>query len=138
MKTTAKLLLVILALGLSAAAPFVRAADETRPAAPAKKEHAGKREAMAGAVQKRLEAIDTAVGLTADQKQQIKAVWAKGAEEMKGVPEGERRAKRGEAMKASHDQVRVLLTPEQQVKFDAMPAPGGKGKGKGKKAEKQP
>ena len=141
MKTTSKLFLVLLALGLGAAAPLVRAADEAMPAtptAPAKKERGGKHGPMAAMAEKRLQDIDAAVTLTPEQKQKIKDIWAKEAAEVKALPEGERRGKAAEAMKAGHDQVRAVLTPEQQVKFDAMPAPGGKGKAKGKKAALQP
>ncbi len=64
---------------------------------------------------KRLETLDTALKLTDDEKSQIKAIWSKTAADIKAG--GDRRA----LMKASHDQVRTVLTPEQQAKFDAMP-----------------
>ena len=135
MKISSQLLLTLLALGCGAVAPAARAADE--PAAVAAATDAAKGQSRKGAAtevaQKRLQDLNAAVTLTDDQKQKIKEIFAKEAAAQKGVPAADRRAKRGEGMKASHDQVRAVLTPEQQAKFDAMPAPERAGK-KGKKA----
>jgi len=92
--------------------------------------HDGKR--MQAALDQRLQQLDQSLQLTADQKQKIKDIWAKQAEGMKDVPAEQRRGKGMEALKASRDQVRAVLTPEQQTKFDAM-KPEGERKGKGKK-----
>jgi Spy/CpxP family protein refolding chaperone len=135
MKISPKLLLTLLSLGLGAVAPVARAADEpaATTVAPDEPKAHGKKGAALEQAQKRLQGIDAAVTLTDDQKQKIKEIWVKEGAAQKDVPAADRRAKRGEAMKAAHDQVRAVLTPEQQAKFDAMPAPGRAGK-KGKKA----
>ena len=71
--------------------------------------------------EQRIERIETAVGtLTADQKTKITAIYAKIASV---APEG-----RGEAMQAAQKEVRALLTPEQQKKFDEMPQGRGQKK----------
>jgi hypothetical protein len=44
-----------------------------------------------------------------------------------GPPSEETRAKMQEIQKAAHDQIRALLTADQQKKFDAMPPPPGPG-----------
>jgi Spy/CpxP family protein refolding chaperone len=69
--------------------------------------------------------IEEAVGsLTADQKKKIEAIMAKGREEMKNASKEER----GGMMKKQRDEIRGVLTPEQQKKYDAMPQGGGKKK----------
>jgi hypothetical protein len=45
-----------------------------------------------------------------------------------GPPSEETRAKMQEIQKTAHDQIRALLTDDQQKKFDAMPAPGPGGR----------
>lgn len=77
----------------------------------------------------RIEQLEQAVGsLTADQKKKITAIYAKLAENMKGGD----REKMGELMQASRKEVRAVLTPDQQKKFDDMPQRGGGGGGKKK------
>lgn len=74
----------------------------------------------------RIEQIEQAVGsLTAEQKKKIAAIYAKLAEDMKGG--GGDREKMGEKMQAVRKEVRAVLTPEQQKKFDDMPQRGGGG-----------
>lgn len=73
------------------------------------------------------------VHLTADQKTKVTAIYTKAAADMQAVPQEERREK-GQAIRAAADkEVRALLTPEQQTKFDALPPParGGRGPGGG-------
>jgi len=124
MKTTVRLSLTLLALGLLAAAPITRAADEPSPAPKYQKGEKGEKGKRAGGIAKqRMNDIDAAVGLSADQKEKVTAIWAKEAAAMKEIPAGERRGKAVDAMKSTRDQVRAVLTPEQQAKFDAMPAP---------------
>ncbi len=78
----------------------------------------------------RIEQIETAVGkLTAEQKTKITAIYAKLAENMKGGD----REKMGEMMQATRKEVRAVLTPDQQKKFDDMPQGRGAGGGGGKK-----
>ena len=82
--------------------------------------------------EQRIERIEQAVGsLSADQKDKIKAIYAKSAEQMQASPQEERREKMGPIMQASQKEIRAVLTAEQQAKFDAMPQ-GGRG---GKKKE---
>lgn len=76
--------------------------------------------------------VDEAVTLTADQKTKVTAIFAKLAEKMQALPQEERREKGQELRTAANKEVRALLTPEQQAKFDAMPQ-GGRGGGGGKK-----
>ena len=79
-----------------------------------------------------IERIETAVGpLSADQKTKIKAIYAKQAEKLQGIPQEERREKGMQIMQDTRKEVRAVLTPEQQKKYDEMP----QGKG-GKKSEK--
>jgi len=81
-----------------------------------------------------IERIETAVGpLSADQKTKIKAIYAKQAEKLQGIPQEERREKGMQIMQDTRKEVRAVLTPEQQKKYDEMPQ--GKGQG-GKKSEK--
>ena len=71
--------------------------------------------------EQRIERLETAVGtLTADQKKKITAIYAKAAE---AAPEA-----RADAMMAAQKEVRAVLTPEQQKKFDEMPQGRGKKK----------
>ncbi len=73
--------------------------------------------------------LEHAVGtLTADQKTKITAVYSKAAEALRAVPKEERKEKAGSMMQATRKEVRALLTPEQQAKFDAMAPGGGKKK----------
>jgi Spy/CpxP family protein refolding chaperone len=142
MKSLLKLAISALALGL-AAAPFARAQDnsitvpvtpapvpapETAPAKRAGKA-AGKR------VADRDKMLAEKLNLTDAQKQQLADLRKQQAEQLKSA-KGDR-AKMAELMKTAHDQVRAMLTPEQQATFDAMPAEGRASKG-GKKAAKQP
>ena len=77
--------------------------------------------------------LEEAVGtLTADQKTKITAIYEKASKDRAALSQEEMREKGREIAMAAAKDVRALLTPEQQTKFDAMPAPGGKG-GKKKK-----
>lgn len=92
---------------------------------------------MQAMLEQRLKQLDETLKLTDDQKQKIKDIWAKQAGSMKDLSPDERRTKGREMFKAVHDQIRAILTPEQQKKFDQMrpEGPRAAGKGKGKKAE---
>jgi Spy/CpxP family protein refolding chaperone len=92
----------------------------------------------------RLQELTEKLSLTPEQQTQIKAIWDKAEEQGKALraqgdqlrAQGEDlRAKGKEVMKATHNQVRAVLTPEQQKIFDAMPPPGrghhGPGHGEG-------
>jgi Spy/CpxP family protein refolding chaperone len=85
--------------------------------------------------ERRLKRLDEKLTLTADQKAKIIAIWDKAGQDARAAREDasttakeERKAKRREAMKAVHQEVRGVLTPEQQKIFDTMPQdrpPGG-------------
>lgn len=116
-----KFLLCAVAVGAMASVPLLNAQEQK------------KGRGMMSAEQ-RIEQIEQAVGsLTADQKAKIKAIYAKMAEKMQAIPQEERREKMGEIMQATRQEVRAVLTPEQQKKFDEMPAPGRGGSGGGRK-----
>jgi Spy/CpxP family protein refolding chaperone len=51
---------------------------------------------------------------------------------MQGVPKEERKEKGAAMQKKSRAEIRAVLTPDQQKKYDAM-AQGGEGKGGGRK-----
>ena len=78
-----------------------------------------------------VERIDQAVGgLTADQKTKIKGIVTKTMEKMREAEASDRR----EIMQSQRDEIRAVLTPEQQTKFDAMPR-GRREWGKDKKSD---
>jgi Spy/CpxP family protein refolding chaperone len=119
MKTLTKQILVF-ALPLLIAVGAARA-EEGQPAAP---DHS-RIEQMK---ERRLKRLDEKLHLTADQKMKITAIWDKAEQDTRAAREDaaasakeERRAKRREAMKAAHQEVRGVLTPEQQTIFDSMP-----------------
>ena len=144
--------LLLLAAGLAVAAlPAARAADEAPPAPPpaapnadqpaARPERRGRMDPA-----EMLERLKTAVNLTDDQTAKVKAIFQDQRAKMEALRGDEslsredRRAKMMELMKAGHDQIRALLTPDQQQKFDAMPRPGfGRGpRGEGPGGEPPP
>jgi len=119
-------------------------ADPDAPAAPAPEGHARKGGMAGRAAERRLKMLTEKLSLTADQQTKIKAIWKDAAEKAKAARQDpanekltrdERRAKAEAAMKATHDQVRAVLTADQQAIFDKLPAdgPGRGGKDKGEK-----
>ena len=128
MKTTLKLL-SFLTLTTLAAAPLVRAEDAppaTPPSAPAGEHpHGGRGD--------RLKMLAEKLQLTDAQKASIKPILQKTEQDSMALRDDEslskedRHAKMMEIRKASHDQIRALLTPDQQKTFDAMPPPGDRG-----------
>ncbi len=78
----------------------------------------------------RVQQLDRALTLSADQKTEIKAIYSKVEEGMRaqtrdGGDQQANRAKLRDTMQSTRDQVRALLTDEQKSKFDAMPQAGG-------------
>jgi hypothetical protein len=79
--------------------------------------------------------LDAAVKLTDDQKAKVTDIYKKAQTDAQalrgggggGGGRGEGMAKLQEIMKTAHDDVRALLTADQQKKFDAMPPPPGPG-----------
>jgi Spy/CpxP family protein refolding chaperone len=137
MKSSTKILLPLLALAAAGAISFVRAADEVQtplpnapdsaPPAPGEK---GDRPMRGGGPRMRLKAMKEKLNLTADQEKQIGDIWKSHADDMKAA-RGDH-AKMEEVMKAQHEEVRAVLTPDQQKIFDAMPPPGERHGGKKK------
>ncbi len=141
MKTSLKVLslLTITALagvGMACAADATPAA--TPPATPPPQHGPGGQNFK----ERRLKHLDEALKLTDPQKQQITAIWAQAEQQGQALRSDEatareqRRQKVMELMKATHDQVRGVLTPDQQKIFDSLPPegrghrgprPGGKG-----------
>jgi len=125
MKTTTKIL-SILGLAMAAWLPVSNAADDTT--APVEHEHPR----MKRMEQNRLDQLDQKLHLTAEQKTQIQAIWDKTGQDVRALRQDQnlsqedRKAKRREAMKAAHDQVRALLTADQQKIFDTMPMRGNR------------
>ena len=72
--------------------------------------------------------------LTADQQKQVGAIIDNGTSQSKQVRADEtlskddKRQKMMDIMKSTHDQIRALLTPDQQMQFDALNAHGHKPK----------
>ena len=136
MKSTVKLLVSVLAIGLMTSLPTF--AQPTPP--PAGQggggggggQRGGGRGQMTPAQQ--IERLETAVGkLTDDQKTKITAIYEKAQKDMQALAQEDRRTKGQEIRAAAQKDVRALLTPEQQTKFDAMPAPGRGGQGGGQR-----
>lgn len=82
--------------------------------------------------EQRLQQLDQTLHLTADQKAKINAIWDKAAEDAKASIKDEkagRRAMRAERrerrqmLRQTQQQIRGVLTPEQQKLFDQMPRP---------------
>ena len=140
MKSTVKLLVSVLAIGLMTSLPALRAQDNPPPAGGQRQgggQRGGGRGQMTPAQQ--IERLETAVGkLTDDQKTKITAIYEKAQKDMQalrdagGDPQANR-PKMQEIQQNSRKDVRALLTPEQQTKFDAMPAPGRGGQGGGQR-----
>ena len=131
MKTTFKLL-SLLTLTALAAAPLVRAEDTpapatTPPAAPAGDHPHG------GGRGDRMKMLAEKLQLTDAQKAQVKTIMSSAEEQGKALRDDEalsqedKRAKMMEIRKSTHDQIRALLTPDQQKTFDAMPPPPERG-----------
>ncbi len=72
----------------------------------------------------RLKAMTEKLSLTQEQQDKIKAVWAKGAEDMKALREKGRdnlteedRTKMRESFQKQNEEVQAILTPEQKEKY---------------------
>ena len=120
MKTSTRIL-CLLALPLAASC-FVQAAEPTAGAPNA--EHSR----MQDMRERRLKKLDAKLNLTAAQKAQINAIWDKAEadaraarKETASTAKSDMREKRREALKAAHQEVRAVLTPEQQTIFDSLP-----------------
>lgn len=126
---THRFLSLVAALGALAVLPLVLAQEQ-------KQGRGGGRGNMTA--EQRIERLEQAVGtLGAGQKTKINDIYAKAAEKLQGLSPEDRREKGAEILQESGRQVRAVLTPEQQKKFDEMMAQGrgerGGGGGRGKK-----
>ena len=83
-----------------------------------------------GRALERLNELKAKLGLSDSQAEQIKAIFktqmqqGRALREDDSLSDDDRRAKMMALMKSAHDQVRALLTPDQQKIFDALPPPG--------------
>lgn len=141
MKTLFRIILV--AAGFSVAAlPVMRAADEAPPAAPGGAKDADqppppeRRDRRMDPAQM-LQHMKEQLSLTDDQTAKVDAIFKAQAEKRQAIMDDtalspdDRRAKMQDLRKDSMAQVRALLTPEQQQKFDVMPRPGRGPRGEG-------
>lgn len=116
-------LLVIVAI-----VPIVRAADAPAEPPPRERGPGGP-----GGPKERLQNLAEHLGLTAEQKEKVGAIMKERMELGRAIREDQslapelRREKMQAHGKATREQIRTVLTPEQQAKFDAMPqrGPGG-------------
>ncbi len=137
------MILALLGLAALGAAPLVRADEPvTTPPPAGERPHMDRAQKM----EHRLRMLDEKLQLTDAQKQQITAAWSAAEAQRKAlhddatVAKEDRRAKMRDLAKATHDQVRAVLTPEQQKTFDALPPPGrghrGHHRGEGRKGDR--
>jgi len=141
--------ILMFAAGIAVAAlPAARAADDNPPApgpAPTPAPAAPANDQPAGRPERRgrmdpgqmLEHLKTALNLTDDQVAKVKAIVQAQGDKRRAIMEDDslsredRWAKVMDLMKSTHDQIRALLTPDQQQKFDAMPRRGRGMRGEG-------
>lgn len=143
MKSSTKILISVLALAAAGATSFVRADDVQTPlptspdnsAAPGAKGAKGDHP-MRGAIRERMKEMKEKLNLTPDQEKQIGQILKNNADSFKAA-RGDRE-KMGELMKSQREQVRAVLTPDQQTTFDSMPPPGERHGGKKKDAPPAP
>jgi Spy/CpxP family protein refolding chaperone len=104
---------------------FAALALVSTPALNAQAEGKGKGKGQMSPEQQ-IERLEQAVGtLTADQKTKITAIFKKTAEKMQAMSPEDRQSKGRELMTAQRTEVRAVLTPDQQKKYDEMPQRGG-------------
>jgi periplasmic protein CpxP/Spy len=135
MKSTLRLSLATVMFGLSAAC-FLRADDQpdstpppsaTTPPAGEKPHHGGRM-----SPEKMLQMLSDRLSLTDDQKAKILPLLQAQSDQIKALHEDsslsddDKRDKGRDIMKSTHEQIRALLTPEQQEEFDHMRGSGGR------------
>jgi Spy/CpxP family protein refolding chaperone len=127
MKSKSSLALSVTLLTLTLALPVLQAADA--PAEPPRRERGP------GGPGERLQLMAERLALTAEQKEKVALIFRGQMEAGRAIREDQSltreqaREKMQANAEASRAKIRALLTPEQQVKFDAMPqrGPGGPG-----------
>ena len=128
MKRNSFPVIVLTLLVFVTATPLLRA-DDTPSEPPARERGPG----GPGGPKERLLKMAEHLGLTAEQKEKVGAILKEQMEQGRAIREDEsltqeqRREKMQAFGKATREKIRAVLTPEQQVKFDAMPrrGPGG-------------
>jgi len=131
MKSALKVVLALLALGLIAGASIASAQDQTPPPPAQKGPGGGGRGGRGMDPATMLARLDEAVTLTADQKTKVTDIYKKMTDQMQALAPEDRRTKGHDIRTATNAEIRALLTPDQQKKFDAMPQGRGPGGGKG-------
>jgi Spy/CpxP family protein refolding chaperone len=126
-----KVVLALLALGLIAGASIASAQDQTPPPPAQKGPGGGGRGGRGMDPATMLARLDEAVTLTADQKTKVTDIYKKMADQIGALAQEDRRTKGQDIRTATNAEIRALLTPDQQKKFDAMPQGRGPGGGKG-------
>ena len=141
MKTSTKIL-SLFALAALAAVSLAKAADPAP--APAGPPADGARPAIRQMLHRRLEMLTEKLNLTEDQRTKIKGIWKQAGEQGRALRDdmnltrGDFRTKAEALKKSAHEQVRAVLTPEQQTIFDKLPADGpGRGDGRRHKAKEK-
>jgi len=120
MKSSIKASLAFFVLTTGLIVPSLRAEEPAAPAAPS---------ADATAPKGKRHNPLASLNLTADQQKQVDAIHKDEKTSLDAVKadttltKDAKKAKADEIKAAHHTQIRDLLTPEQQAKFDAMPAP---------------
>lgn len=135
MKTFTKFLL--LSAALAASLPVINAADPA-PAAPADQTVAGQHRPMRNLKQRQAlqQQMAKKLHLTADQHSQLKASRAKTAAAIKAIradsswSADQKKAKARETLQAARTEMRSVLTPDQQKKWDKLQKHQRKGHGK--------
>ncbi len=106
MKTSVKLVLTLITLGLSAASPYAQAAEKPARAA----------QRVKAATEEHDKMLTEKLKLTAEQQEKLATIRKAQAEQLKAV-RGDR-TKMADVLKTGREQVRAILTPEQQKEFD--------------------
>jgi hypothetical protein len=128
----------VLSVGLAFAASPARADDPSQPPVPPAAPPAGQTSPADGTQAPRrhhmrgydLADLTQKLGLSADQQKTVGGFIADGRSQAKALRDDDtlapddKRAKMREIMKATKDQIRGVLTPDQQKIFDAIPERG--------------
>ena len=115
--------LPIIALSLCVALSAARAQNTTNPSPPIPP---GEQEIQHGPRGGRLEMLSEKLGLTADQKSKISPILDDERQSLRALHHNSaldkdaKRAKMEEIQKTHREQIRAVLTPEQQKKFDEL------------------
>ncbi|HWA85290.1 MAG TPA: hypothetical protein VG710_03635 [Opitutus sp.] len=133
MKTIAKLFPVLAVAVLSISLSSALRADDA-PATPPPADAPKADTQLSPRLEQRIKYLDENLKLTSDQKAQVTGILSKAQDQLRGekakLDTETRRARRQrfrEVMQGAHEQVRALLTPDQQKVFDALPMQGRHG-----------